>query len=135
MEKLSIEATKSTPVVLLDPVENRLLLSGQSYPENAFKFYEPILRWVDQYLSQVEEKVVVSIDFLLPYINTSSSKCILMLLEKLDEAYAAGKEIRLNWYYNEDNESERECAEEFKEDLNLPFAILPRTAAGEAMGG
>ncbi|SHK62993.1 DUF1987 domain-containing protein [Desulforamulus aeronauticus] len=126
MNKLHIEGSKSTPTVILDAEKNNLFLQGQSYPENAFKFYEPIFQWVDEYLEKLTAEVLVQIDFNLPYINTSSSKCIMMLLEKLDKAYASGKKLTLNWYYNEDNESELECAEEFKEDLTFPFNITSR---------
>ncbi|GAB6181309.1 DUF1987 domain-containing protein [Desulfotomaculum defluvii] len=126
MNRLHIEGTKSTPTVTLDSEKNVLSLQGQSYPENAFKFYEPIFRWVDDYLEKLNTDALVQIDFNLPYINTSSSKCIMMLLEKLDKAYLSGNNITLNWYYNEDNESELECAEEFKEDLGLPFNIIVR---------
>ncbi len=126
MENMLIEETKSTPWVCFDSERNILTLRGQSYPENAFKFYEPIFQWIDQYFDQLESEVIVVIDFLLPYINTSSSKCIMMLLEKFDQAFLDGKKVSLNWYYNIDNESELECAEEFIEDLTLPFHIIPR---------
>lgn len=126
MNRLHIEGSKSTPTVIFDSEKNLLFLQGQSYPENAFKFYEPIFQWLDKYLENLNTDVLVQIDFNLPYINTSSSKCIMMLLEKLDKAHESGKNIILNWYYNEDNESELECAEEFKEDLSLPFNIIIR---------
>ncbi|MOA55695.1 hypothetical protein D3C78_1795300 [compost metagenome] len=48
----------------------------------------------------------------------------MMLLDRLEEAYLGGKLIALIWYYHSDNESELECAEEFKEDLTLPFHII-----------
>lgn len=126
MEKLYIEGSKSTPEVLLDAQVGVLSLSGQSYPENAFKFYEPIFQWLDEYLLLLEKETQVIIDFHLPYINTSSSKCIMMILDKFDQAHSSGKNITLNWYYYADNESELECAEEFKEDLSLPFNLIPR---------
>ncbi|MZP29848.1 DUF1987 domain-containing protein [Heliobacterium undosum] len=126
MDKLYIAGAKGTPEVDFDPLQHTLKLSGQSYPENAFKFYEPILRWVDAYLDQLTTEVNVVIDFSFPYINTSSSKCVMMLLEKLDEAFQKGKQLSLNWYYDEDNESELECAEEFKEDVTMPFQLIPR---------
>ena len=47
-----------------------------------------------------------------------------MLLERLDEAFRSGKDIQIAWLCNEENESELECAEEFKEDLLLPFEII-----------
>lgn len=126
MEKLSIAQTKSTPEVEFNPDTGLLYISGQSYPENAYKFYEPILTWLGDYLDTVNEDTTLLIDLHLPYINTSSTKCFMMLLEKLDNAYQSGKKIQVQWRYNADNESELECAEEFKEDLSIPFHIIPK---------
>ncbi len=126
MEELHVEASKSTPEIVFDPLTNNLTMRGQSYPENAFAFYNPILEWVDAYLNQLESEVKVVIDFSLAYVNTSSSKCIMMLLERFDQAHAANKNITLHWHYDPDNESELECAEEFKEETSFPFHILPR---------
>jgi len=126
MERFYIPGTKTTPEVLFDPAEGRLAITGQSYPENAFKFYEPLLAWVDGYLAGMSRETLVAIELQLPYINTSSTKCFMLLLEKLDDAHRAGKQVRIRWYYDADNESELECAEEFKEDLELPFELVPK---------
>ncbi|GBG55371.1 hypothetical protein SPFL3102_00797 [Sporomusaceae bacterium FL31] len=123
MEGLYIEKTKSTPEIHFDPTNCKLRIEGQSYPENAFKFYEPLFAWLDSYLQQLEQEVVLEIYFHMPYINTSSSKCMMMLLEKLDEAYQEGKKVAVRWYYDVENDTALECAEEFKEDLVIPFEI------------
>lgn len=47
MYDLFIEQTKSTPKVLFDHQNAKLSIQGQSYPENAFQFYEPIIAWLD----------------------------------------------------------------------------------------
>ena len=125
MDGLFIEQTKSTPKVALDPQNAKLSIAGQSYPENAFKFYEPIFVWLDEYLEQLQQNAVLEIYFHMPYINTSSSKCMMMLFEKLEEAHEAGRTVTIRWYYAQDNEIALECAEEFKEDLSLPFEIIP----------
>lgn len=125
MNKLYIEQTRSTPEIVFDPATDKLTISGQSYPENAFKFYEPILTWLEEYLAGLEKQVVVELYFHMPYINTSSSKCIMMLLEKLEQAYLAGKQVAIKWYYDVENEVALECAEEFKEDLEIPFGLIP----------
>ncbi|MDF2669528.1 MAG: hypothetical protein K0R67_1834 [Paenibacillus sp.] len=121
-----ITSTKSTPEVNFDPDNGLLIIRGQSYPENAYKFYEPLLNWLDEYLDKVHADTVVSIELQLPYINTSSTKCFMLLLEKLDAAFLGGSKVQVQWSYNEDNESELECAEEFKEDLSIPFYITPK---------
>lgn len=124
MNGLYIEETKSTPKVCFDSESNKLVLSGQSYPENAFKFYEPILEWVEQYFAELQPEIEVNIEFSLPYINTSSSKCLIMLLDTFEEAFNNGNLVQLKWYYNEENESELECAEEFTEDISFPLQII-----------
>lgn len=58
---------------------NRLSLNGQSYPENAFKFYELILAWTDGYLANLAPETEVLVQFHMPYINTSSTKCLFSL--------------------------------------------------------
>jgi hypothetical protein len=125
MKSLLIEKTKSTPEIQFDLESYKLRIEGQSYPENAFKFYEPVLAWLDNHLRQIEQEVVLEIYFHMPYINTSSSKCVMMLLDKLENAYQEGQKIAVRWYYDIENETALECAEEFKEDLSIPFAITP----------
>ena len=43
----------------------------------------------------------------------------------MEEAYQTGKKIGVIWYYDADNETAMECAEDFKEDLILPFELRP----------
>ena len=125
MERLFIEQTKSTPAIDFDAVQKKLAIRGESYPENAFQFYEPVLAWLDDFLSGAETAPPIQMNLNLPYFNTSSSKCIMMILEKLAEAHENGKPVVVNWFYDRDNESELECAEEFKEFVDLPFHIIP----------
>jgi len=124
MERLVIEQTKATPQIDFDADLGLLSIKGQSYPENAFKFYEPVLKWLDQFFQVTEVEKLITVEFGMPYINTSSSKCIMMLLEKLEEADKAGKKVVVNWYYDEENDCELECAEEFKEFVDLTFNII-----------
>lgn len=123
MERLQLTASRATPMVDFDPQTSRLIMKGQSYPENAFKFYDPVFQWLEQYLSNC--KGPLSVELNLPYVNTSSSKCIMMFLEQLEHAHLKGLAVTLTWYYDPENESELECAEEFKEDVTFGFHLAP----------
>lgn len=125
MERLYIEQAKATPQIDFDADLKVLKMNGQSYPENAFKFYEPVFEWLDNFFESFEGDDLIKLELTLPYINTSSSKCMMMLLEKFEEASDSGRNIVVNWYYDKDNESELECAEEFKEFVNLEFNLIP----------
>ncbi|MBW5449371.1 DUF1987 domain-containing protein [Cohnella sp. CFH 77786] len=126
LQPIHMASSRSTPEVRFDPGQDMLAIRGSCYPENALQFFHPLLRWVDEYLEQLPAEAAVRVELELPYINTSSIKGFLTLFEKLEAAHLTGKNIVVFWSYDEDNESERECAEEFKEDLTLPFHIQAR---------
>ena len=125
MEKLFIEATSSTPKIDFDPNNNKLVIEGESYPENSFEFYEPIFDWLEEYFEEVgSEKVEVEMS--IAYLNTSSTKSVMFILDILEEAYLDGQEIELNWYYDPENELSYEIAEDFMDYLELPFNLISK---------
>ncbi len=116
MDDLRIEATKSTPGILFDAQRGVLGIKGKSYPENAAKFYGPVLEWVDAWLDATQDSnVQVNVEII--YLNSSSSKAFLNLFGILDRRAQTGRYVEINWYYHEENETALECGEEFIEDL------------------
>ena len=116
MDDLKIEATKSTPGIFFDAQRGVLDIKGKSYPENAAKFYGPVLDWVGAWLDSTEDSNVrVNVEII--YLNSSSSKAFLNLFGILDRRAQTGRSVEINWYYHEENETALECGEEFIEDL------------------
>lgn len=122
MEHLQIEATKDTPSVDFNPETGVMELEGESYPENPIDFFSPVINWVKQYIQEIEEALTFNIK--ISYINTSSSKCLLDVLEILESYYESGGEVMINWYYQEDDEDMQETGEELCEDLDLPYTSI-----------
>lgn len=116
MEAFVREKTKSTPLIHLDPSQGRLHIQGESYPENAAKFYSPMLEWLQGYLDQLDQDSV-HVDIELIYFNSSSSKVFMNFFDMLEEAAARGVSVTVQWKYHEDNDTALECGEEFQEDL------------------
>ncbi|HET7839580.1 MAG TPA: SiaC family regulatory phosphoprotein [Rectinemataceae bacterium] len=127
MKDLLIAATKSSPSVRLESATGIAELAGESYPENAFEFYAPILAWIRDFISAGEARFRLEIR--LSYLNTSSTKCLIDLLDELEAAHRAGHRVEVAWHCDADNERCVESAEEFKEDVSLPFDILLDGAA------
>lgn len=124
MDKLIIEKTPSTPYINFDAPAGRLMIAGESYPENAAKFYTPVMEWLKAYLAEADSRETV-VEFEIIYFNSSTSKIFMMLFNLLDGAAAGGKSIVVNWRCDERNETAVECGEEFKEDLeSLTFNIV-----------
>ena len=122
MAKISIEGTSKTPTVLFDSDQGVLELKGRSIPENSIEFYKPIVESLDEYASGPQALTQVNIQ--LEYFNTSSSKCILDLFKKLEGIHKGGKEVVINWYYEEDDEDMLEAGEDYQAIIKVPFKMI-----------
>jgi len=123
MENFKIPATKYTLEVNLDAAAGTLEMSGSSYPENAIDFFQPIFDWIKMYLAEAPPKVILKLK--INYLNTSSAKCILDILETLEQYYKEkNRDVSVNWYYAKDDEDILEMGEEIAEDSEIPFNLL-----------
>ena len=99
-----------------------LEMEGSSYPENALDFFGPIIGWIKNYISRGSKPIVM--DIRLNYLNTSSTKCILDIFEILEQYYKSGGQVKINWYYAEDDEDIMETGEELGEDFEFPIEFI-----------
>lgn len=129
MENLTVEATKSTPAIFFNAQEGILEIKGKSYPENAAKFYAQVFDWVRSYLESTD-KTRVRLILEIVYLNSSSSKALLNLLDMLDGSATNGREVVITWRYHPENETALECGEEFKEDLESAIFNLVEIEEG-----
>jgi hypothetical protein len=122
-DKLDIEATSRTPEVRFDFAQNRLKLAGESYPEDVTEFYGPVFAALDSYLAGLGNGSC-RFDFELIYLNSSSAKAVMMLMDKLDAAAKRGAAVDVYWYYDKEDDTMQELGEEFGEDLeNAKFHL------------
>jgi hypothetical protein len=126
MENLYIEATKSSPEIDFNQENNTLSIKGESYPENTSQFYEGVFEWLDEYLENIDEQEV-TVNMELIYFNSSSSKVLMDIFDILEEASEDGKNVAVNWIYDEDNDAALEYGEEFAEDMeSLTFNLIEK---------
>lgn len=121
MELLSRVASISSPAVYFDPDNGQLNMSGESYPENTFEFYAPIISWLKTFIA--EKDLAITLNLELAYLNTGSVKCLMDIFDLLEDAFQKGRKISVIWRYHQKNSRALETAEEFSEDLTLPFQI------------
>lgn len=128
LEPIFLPATASSPAVRADPEAGVLRLEGESYPENAFEFYRPLLEWTAACLDRDDRPFTLELSLI--YLNTSSIKCMMDLLDLLEDAHHAGRTVAVRWRCDPDNERALDLAEEFQEDLSLPFNVIPDAQEG-----
>jgi hypothetical protein len=116
MGSLHIAASAKTPQIEYNSVESVLVLSGRSIPENAVDFYRPVLDWAQSF--SIEEKLTVQVQ--LEYFNTSSSKCLLDLLKRLENI----ESLEIQWYFDADDEDMLEAGEDYDHIVSVPFKFV-----------
>ena len=119
---LSIEATRSSPRIFYSEADAVLEISGESYPENSFAFYDPVFAWFN---SELPKLPALLLRVNVKYMNSSSTKCVLDILDLLSEAARRGCAAAVEWLYEAGNERALELAEEFQEEVDIPFRIIP----------
>lgn len=117
MEKLHIPETDETPLITFDKSTGTFEISGRSLPEDSAEFFDPVLDWVRDYAK--DPNPVTEFIFRLDYINTASSKFFQDMITLLEGV----PNVKITWYYLEDDESMEELGQEFSEIIDVPFDL------------
>ncbi len=116
------EAKNNTPFVHINYEQGHIEMKGVSHPENVFTFYNPIYEAIREMgRTPLQE---IKVDFSLEYFNTSSARCIFMILKEIKNLGHGGKQLTVNWHYEEDDDDMLETGEDFQELIELPFNFI-----------
>lgn len=124
MDNLLVEATEITPRVEFNKHENIFRIEGKSLPEDVKNFYSPLIQWLEIYALQPNPVTNLTVYF--EYFNTSSSKMILILLNKIRDIHKKGFQVQVTWTYPPLDAEIEEAGEEFAELLNIPFQFIAK---------
>ncbi|MBQ3617149.1 MAG: DUF1987 domain-containing protein [Bacteroidales bacterium] len=120
METIKITGNMKTPSVLLDPETGVLELAGRSIPENTESLYKPLLEWVEEYVKDPKPTTTVNIKF--EYFNSSSAKYLIRFLEFVTQLKKQGKNLIINWYYDDDELFE--YGQDYQDVLEMKFNFI-----------
>lgn len=120
-KSLIIEETHDTPKIILDKSKGVFEISGRSLPENAVKFYSPVLKWMEEYI--VAPNQATHFEFKLDYFNSASTKKIFEVITILEKLSSNSLPVTVIWYHTKDDELIRNRGLEIKEMVELPFEV------------
>lgn len=126
MKSLTIDAIPDSPYypeVNFDVSSGECVLSGESYMEEAYKFYMPLLDWLREYT--LKEGKPVTFNIKLTYFNTNSSRLLLDMFDILKKSVDAGNKVEIKWYYEEDDPDIKDEVEDFEIETGLQIKMLP----------
>lgn len=123
MDSLILEGTGDTPKVVFDKANNHFEVSGCSLPEDTNAFFQPIIDWLEEYLKQPNESTLF--EFSLEYFNTASSKIFLDIFTRFEKIKETGKDVKVKWIYDEDDEDMEMAGQEYAKLCNVEFEFIP----------
>jgi hypothetical protein len=126
MKSLTIDAIQDSPYypeVNFDAVTGVCEIKGESYMEEAYKFYTPLLNWLREYT--LTERKAVNFNVKLTYFNTNSSRLLLDLFDILKKSIDMGNMVQINWYYETDDPDIRDEVEDFEIETSLSINLIP----------
>ena len=107
------KATNQTQAIDFNYEANELRISGESWLEDAAKFWVPVLNSVREYLDAATN-AKINVDVQLSYLNTGSFKAMAQLYRGLDDAAKRGNAVVFSWRYRKDDEMARGYGEDLE---------------------
>lgn len=121
MENIFINGTDRTPEVDFRFDEGLLKLSGRSITENPTSFYNKLSGHLEEYVNSAQPKTIFEV--VLEYFNTSTSKCLADLFKQLEKLHSSGRQVRVEWYYEQDDEEIKDSGKDYQDIFDLPFEV------------
>jgi hypothetical protein len=133
MNKIALEATEFTPLVIFDHVDFRFEIKGESTPEDARLFYGPLIKWIEDFGNYLHflhlstpsmKKKKMDFRVHLEYVSSSSLKNLFDLLLKIETLKPYSESIKIIWVADAGDEDMEENGLEFSKMVKIPFELM-----------
>lgn len=119
---LHIDRTETSPQIDLDLERGIFELTGRSLPANSEQFYSRVYRWLDEYIRAPRPSTTVNMK--LDYLDTSSSKHLYNIFDRLNAVCERGNLVQVNWHYETGDEEMAETGKDYKDLFQLDFKFI-----------
>lgn len=122
MNDIIINGTNKLPTVNLDSYEGLIEIMGRSIPEDGKEFYDEIIKWLKEYAHNPRELTTAVFKF--EYLNSSSHISVKNVIKELNSLDSSENQVEIKWYYEFDDTSMYEIANDYKELASMQFEII-----------
>lgn len=124
MENIILTSSPNTPYfpeVNFDIDKGVCEISGESYMEETYKFYLPLITWIKDYIKLIKKPMEFNVKLI--YLNTSSTKCVLDILEILKDYEDDSGQVKVNWYYDKSDPDMVDEVEDFEAESGIKIEL------------
>lgn len=131
MEVILLPHTTTSPAVNFNLEKNIFEISGCSRPEDVVDFYGGIVEWLADLKKLINEELITKtienpmvFKLKFDYFNSSSAKFILDIVLLINELFLNKLNVKIEWYYKEDDDDMLETGQEFIDIVNCPIDFI-----------
>jgi hypothetical protein len=117
-KRFHIDRTETSPQIDLDLDQGVMEFVGRSLPHNSELFYSRVYRWIEEYLQDT------TVNMKLDYLDTSSSKHLYNIFQRLDTIGDRGQNVQVNWHYESGDEEMAETGKDYQSFFKLNFQFI-----------
>ncbi len=125
LEDIIIEGSHKnffTPSVNFNATTGICELSGESFLEDTVEFYDNLIEWLETYTEKIKKPIAFIIK--LTYFNTSTSRCLLDVLNVIKDYEEDDGDVVVNWHYDENDTDMEEDIEDYVIDTGLKINLI-----------
>lgn len=112
--------TPFNPSVSFNETTGMCLIEGESFMDNTYEFYAPLIEWLKSYCMFSSNTVTFTVK--LTYFNTSTSRMLLEMLELIANFIDNGGKASVVWHCFNDSDM-RDEVEDFEEETGLEIHV------------
>lgn len=121
-KRFHIDRTDTSPQIDLDLDNGVLEFVGRSLPHNSEQFYSRVYHWLEEYL--IEPQVETTVNMKLDYLDTSSSKHLYNIFQKLDAVSERGQKVSVNWHFESGDDEMVETGKDYQSFFSIDFKFI-----------
>lgn len=111
------------PDISFDEQAGLLRIEGESYPEYAIEYFQPICDKLRNYTAQHPKEAITAI-FKMSYFNTSTSRRFFEIFSILNNHHKQGGKVSVKWYYKEDDIDVHDSGVDFSAQVSFDFQCI-----------
>ena len=129
MQRFKIQPTESSFNIDLNIERGEFIFLGESRPENAPRFFDPILDWLNGFealMKSLKQSYDLKVIFKLDYFNSTSTKYLVDIskaLKRIGDINNVNQTVE--WHYKEIDEDIEESGRELIEWTGLDIQLIP----------
>ena len=112
------------PEVIFEEIKRTLSIKGKSISLAVVEHFDPFFPYFKKEIDRDEDlKIIIDLE----YFNTKASRILLDIFKIAKKVEKNGRELSIDWYYEEDDDDMLEAGEDYSDIIKVPFNFIEKS--------